>query len=80
MYICGNINGKNMKNYFKNQTIFTLNELKQIVSSNPSLGFYFPLDHPLSKNKITIHNWNNGSKGKSSKSFNRVSDEKIIIK
>ena len=68
-----------MKKYFKSQTTFTLNELKHIVASNPSLGFYFPLDHPLSKDEITIHNWNNGSKGKSSKSFNRVSDEKITI-
>ena len=69
-----------MKKYFKSQTIFTLSELKQIVASNPSLGFYFPLEHPMSKDEITIHNWNNGSKGRRSKRFDRVSDEKIIIR
>jgi hypothetical protein len=68
-----------MKKYFKSQTVFTLNELKQIVASNPRLGFYFPLEHPMSKDRITVHNSNNGSMGGRSKSFNRVSDENIIM-
>jgi hypothetical protein len=67
-----------MKKYFKNQIIFTLSELKQIVEDNPRLGFYFPLDHKYSKNEITIHNWNNGFKGNTSTKFQRESDKKII--
>jgi len=67
-----------MKKYFKNQFIFTLSELIQIVEHNTSLGFYYPLEHKYSKDEITIHNWNNGFKGKTSTKFKRVSDNKII--
>lgn len=64
--------------YFKNQIIFNLSQLIQIVKDNPSLRFYFPLEHKYSKEEIIICNNNNGSRGRLSWRFNRVSDNKII--
>ena len=69
-----------MKKYFKTKTIFTLLELIEIVKINPQLGFYFPINSEHSKQEIKIHNWNNGHKGRRSKTFKRISDNEIIMK
>jgi Uma2 family endonuclease len=59
-----------MKKYFGNQKNFTLEELKTIVSNNPQLGFYYSNKIICSiTGTITIHNWNNGYKGKNSREF-----------
>ena len=68
---------KNSK-YFKKQIKFTLSELIQIVEDNPSLCFYYPLKHVFANEEIVINNNNNGSRGRCSWNFKRVSDNEII--
>lgn len=47
-----------MKKYFKNVTIFTLDELKTIVANNPQLGFYNEEIICEITGRICIHNRN----------------------
>ena len=60
-----------MKKYFGNQLEFTLDELKQVVSSHYQLVFYFETaEYELGHfNTITICNWGNGHKGRLSRKF-----------
>ena len=59
-----------MKKYFGNIKNFTLDELKSIVANNPQLGFYWNEKIICSiTGNITIHNWNNGNKGRNSIKF-----------
>jgi hypothetical protein len=56
-----------MKKYFKNTENLTIQDLINIVNANTELGFYLPIE--LNKERITIHNWNNGNKGRGSLTF-----------
>ena len=60
-----------MKKYFGNQVEFTLEELKQIVNKHNQLMFYFDIaEYELNVyDAITICNWANGHKGRSSRRF-----------
>lgn len=59
-----------MKKYFGNKQEWTIEELKTLVSNNPQLGFYYEDSILCPVNKtITIHNWNNGFKGKNTRTF-----------
>lgn len=56
-----------MKKYFGNKKEWTIEELKTLVNNNPALGFYWS---SIERNgEITIHNWNNGFKGRNSRDF-----------
>lgn len=59
-----------MKKYFGKTKNFTLEQLKTIVANNPQLGFYWDekIFSPIN-GTITIHNWNNGNKGRKSITF-----------
>jgi hypothetical protein len=56
-----------MKKYFGNKKNWTIEELKNVVANNPQLGFYLPIE--IEKNRIIIHNRNNGYNGSHSKYF-----------
>jgi hypothetical protein len=63
-----------MKKYFGNKQKWTLEELKNVVSANEQLGFYWESIICPITGVITIHNWNNGNKGRISIKFVKESE------